>query len=59
MLSTKPAPLEAAISAEMLLERVREIAPIITEHAAEAERERRLSQPAFEAMRPQLCDWHE
>jgi alkylation response protein AidB-like acyl-CoA dehydrogenase len=34
-----------------LLEKVREIAPILAEHSAEAERERHLSQPSFEAMR--------
>lgn len=34
-----------------LLQEVRKIAPILAEYAAEAERERRLSQPAFEAMR--------
>jgi len=37
--------------AEPLLERVKEIAGVIAEHAPEAERERRLARPAFEAMR--------
>ena len=51
MQSAVETPTQPAISVETFLERVREIAPIITEHAAEAERKRRLSQPVFEAMR--------
>lgn len=51
MQATVEAPTQPAISVETLLERVRAIAPIITEHAAAAERERRLSKPVFEAMR--------
>jgi len=42
---------QAAISAGQLLERVREIEPIIRKYAAEAEKERRLSRPVVEAMR--------
>ncbi len=34
-----------------LLQKVQEIAPVLAEHAAEAERERHLSRPSFEAMR--------
>ena len=39
------------VTADSLLDRVKEIAPIIREHAAEAEEKRRLSRPVVDAMR--------
>lgn len=42
--------METRSTIRRLLDNVREIAPIIREHAAEAERERRLSRPVVEAM---------
>src|SRR5215467_9414428 len=38
------------VTADSLLDRVKEIAPIIREHAAEAEEKRRLSRPVVDAM---------
>ena len=40
----------APVTVDALLDRVREIAPIIREHAASAERERRLARPVVDAM---------
>jgi len=42
--------MEAPVSVDSLLDRVREIAPIIREHAASAEQERRLARPVVDAM---------
>ena len=39
------------VTADSLLDRVKKIAPIIREHAAEAEEQRRLSRPVVDAMR--------
>ena len=38
------------VTADSLLDRVKDIAPIIREHAAEAEEKRRLSRPVVDAM---------
>ena len=42
--------METTLTVDELLDRVAEIAPIIREHAAEAEQKRRLSRPVVEAM---------
>jgi indole-3-acetate monooxygenase len=42
--------MEAPVTVDLLLDRVREIAPIIREHAASAEQERRLARPVVDAM---------
>jgi alkylation response protein AidB-like acyl-CoA dehydrogenase len=42
--------MEAPVTVDSLLDRVREIAPIIREHAMSAEQERRLAQPVVDAM---------
>lgn len=72
MSATSPRLPDAAGDRDELGRRAREVAPVLAEHAAQGERERRVTQPAFDAMQEagllSLCvpreqggleaDWH-